>query len=155
MEANFGENFAGAGPATPTVIASQWRTDDPAQIGEPVRTEPRRRADRCSSSTAAWSPPANSRPAGRRSGRYRRRTGYEVAFGHGAGANEYVVWNTDINGDYTSAATGVLSGTSYALEKLEATFGEDLNGDGTIGPTMTTIATNGATDLTRLRTSSS
>ena len=74
--------------------------------------------------------------------------GYEVAFGNGA--NEYVVWNTDTNGDYTSAATGILSGTSYALEELEVTFGEDLNGDGTVGPTMATIATNSTTILTEV-----
>jgi hypothetical protein len=74
--------------------------------------------------------------------------GYEVAFANGA--NEYVVWNTGANGDYTSAATGILSGTSYALEELELTFGEDLNGDGTVGPTMTTIATNSTTTLTEV-----
>ena len=76
----------------------------------------------------------------------KRANGYEVAFGNGA--NEYVVWNTDANGDYTSAATGILSGASYALEELEATFGEDLNGDGTVGPTMAAIAANSTTTLT-------
>ena len=55
-----------------------------------------------------------------------------------------MVWNTDTNGDYTSNATGILSATSYALEELELTFGEDLNGDGTTGPTTTPIGTNGA-----------
>ena len=62
-------------------------------------------------------------------------TGYEVAWSL-LGANEYTVWNTDNNGAYTGAATGVLSGASYALQKLESSFGEDLNGDGTIGPTV-------------------
>ena len=61
-------------------------------------------------------------------------TGYEVAWS--LGANEYSVWNTNNNGAYTDAATGALSGASYALQKLETSFGEDLNGDGTIGPTL-------------------
>jgi hypothetical protein len=62
-------------------------------------------------------------------------TGYEVAWS--LGANEYSVWSTDSNGAYTGAVTGVLSGASYALQHLEPSFGEDLNGDGTIGPTFT------------------
>ncbi len=41
-------------------------------------------------------------------------TGYEVAFKNAA--NQFVVWNIGANGNYTSAATGFLSGTSYALE---------------------------------------
>ena len=69
--------------------------------------------------------------------------GYEVAW-RDASANEYTVWNTDLNGNYTSSATGILSGTSYALEDLELSFGEDLNGDGTTGPTTTSIGTNGS-----------
>jgi hypothetical protein len=68
-------------------------------------------------------------------------TGYEVAFGDGKG--DFVVWNTDSNGNFTSNATGILSATSYALESLETSFGEDLNGDGTTGPTTTKIGTNG------------
>jgi hypothetical protein len=63
-------------------------------------------------------------------------TGYEVAWSL-LGANEYMVWNTDSNGAYTGAATGDLSGASYALQHLEPSFAEDLNGDGTIGPTFT------------------
>jgi T5SS/PEP-CTERM-associated repeat protein len=69
--------------------------------------------------------------------------GYEVAW-RDASANEYTVWNTDLNGNYTSSATGVLSGASYALENLELSFGEDLNGDGTTGPTTTSIGANGS-----------
>ena len=58
-----------------------------------------------------------------------------------------MVWNIDANGNFTSAATGILSATSFALESLETTFGEDLNGDGTTGPTTSQIATNGVTNL--------
>ena len=49
--------------------------------------------------------------------------GYEVAWSI-PGANEFVVWNTDSNGDFTSTATGVLSGTSSELEAEELAFGE-------------------------------
>ena len=43
-----------------------------------------------------------------------------------------------------------MSGTSYALESLETSFGEDLNGDGTIGPATTLIASNGVTKLVQV-----
>ena len=71
--------------------------------------------------------------------------GYEVAWNLGNGT--YVVWNTDANGNYTGNATGVVGGTSCTLEALETAFGEDLNGDGKIGPTLTTLASNGTTAL--------
>src|SRR5208283_4058816 len=75
-------------------------------------------------------------------------TGYEVAWS--LGSNQYIVWNTDANGDFTSAATGVVSGASYALEDLELSFGENLNGDGTTGPTTTSIVTNSVTSLAQV-----
>ena len=75
-------------------------------------------------------------------------TGYEVAFKNSQ--NQFVVWNTDGGGDYVSNATGILSATSYALEELELTFNEDLNGDGTTGPKTTQIATNGTTTLAQV-----
>ena len=49
------------------------------------------------------------------------------------GADQYTVWSTDSNGNYLSNIIGVVSGTSTALESLETTFHQDLNGDGTIG----------------------
>ena len=67
-------------------------------------------------------------------------SGYEVAW-EVPGANEYSVWNTDSNGNYISNAFGVVSGTSYALESIEPTFGQDLNGDGVIGPLIPVGAT--------------
>ena len=76
-------------------------------------------------------------------------SGYEVAW-EIPGANEYTVWNTDSNGNYTSNVIGVVSGTSYALELIETTFDQDLNGDGTIGLTETVIQTNGSTSLTEV-----
>jgi hypothetical protein len=52
-----------------------------------------------------------------------------------------VVWNTDSSGDYTSAATGILSAASPALEALETAFGEDFAGAASPTVTVTTAAT--------------
>ena len=74
-------------------------------------------------------------------------TGYEVAW-RVPGADQYWVWNTDSGGDYVSGATGVVSGASTALELLETSFQQDLNGDGTIGvPPPTVIESFGSTSL--------
>ena len=59
-------------------------------------------------------------------------SGYEVAWKM-TGADQYTVWNTDSNGNYISSAIGAVSGTSAALESLETSFHQDLNGDGVIG----------------------
>ena len=58
--------------------------------------------------------------------------GYEVAWKL-AGADQYTVWNTDSSGNYISDTIGVVSGASYALQSLETSFHQDLNGDGQIG----------------------
>ena len=72
-------------------------------------------------------------------------TGYDVAW-EMPGANEYTVWSTDSNGDYISNITGgAVTGTSTALETLEPVFGQDLNGDGVIGPT--TIAAGATAEI--------
>ena len=61
--------------------------------------------------------------------------GYEVAW-KVTGADQYTVWATDSSGSYLSnnvaGAPGV-AGTSSALEMLEPSFHQDLNGDGVIG----------------------
>jgi hypothetical protein len=59
-------------------------------------------------------------------------TGYEVAWKL-AGADQYTVWNTDTNGNDTTNTIGTVSGSSTALESLEPSFHQDLNGDGVIG----------------------
>ena len=59
-----------------------------------------------------------------------------------AGADQYIVWTTDGVGNYQTQ-TAVLSGTSYALETYETSFGQDLNGDGTTGVVTTVIETAG------------
>ena len=78
-------------------------------------------------------------------------SGYDVAWKIPA-ANEYTVWSTDSNGNYLANIIGVVPGNVYALDSIETTFNQDLNGDGTIGLTKTVIQTDtnsfGSTRLT-------
>jgi hypothetical protein len=79
-------------------------------------------------------------------------SGYEVAWKL-AGADQYTVWNTDTNGNDTTNTIGTVSGSSAALESLEASFHQDLNGDGVIGiPSTTGVAIEafGSTHLTQV-----
>jgi hypothetical protein len=76
--------------------------------------------------------------------------GYEVAWKN-TSTGQYTVWDTDANGNYVSSPTdGAVLGDSYALEALEPSFQQDLNGDGTIGPTKTVIQTLDGTTLAEL-----
>jgi hypothetical protein len=75
--------------------------------------------------------------------------GYEVAWKL-MGADSYSIWQTDSNGNYVSVVAGGVSGSSLALESAETSFQQDLNGDGTTGPTKTVIQTDGGTDLVQL-----
>ena len=70
-------------------------------------------------------------------------SGYDVAWKNSV-TGTYQVWSVNSNGAFTGnlLSAGGSSGSSAALEKLETTFGQDLNGDGTIGvpaPTVTVI----------------
>jgi hypothetical protein len=76
-------------------------------------------------------------------------SGYVVA-AKVSGSDQYTVWSTDGNGNYVSNLTGIVSGSSTALESLETTFHQDLNGDGTIGIRSTVIETNGSVSLTEV-----
>src|ERR1039458_3086224 len=76
-------------------------------------------------------------------------SGYEVAWKL-TGADQYAVWNTDSSGNYTSNMIGFVSGADYALQSLETSFHEDLNGDGQIGPVTTVIQVDGSTSLTEV-----
>jgi hypothetical protein len=68
-------------------------------------------------------------------------SGYEMAW-KVTGADQYTVWNTDTNGNDTTNTIGTVSGSSAALEGLETSFHQDLNGDGVIGvPAATSPAT--------------
>ena len=74
-------------------------------------------------------------------------TGYDVAWKN-TSTNQGSIWSTDSSGNFLSYLTGVVSGTSIALEFMETTFHQDLNGDGTIGiPSSTVIESSGSTSL--------
>lgn len=71
--------------------------------------------------------------------------GYQLAWKYAA-ADQFSIWNVDANGNYVSYA--VYSANSIALETLETSFHQDLNGDGTTGfPGGTPLETAGATAL--------
>jgi 20S proteasome alpha/beta subunit len=83
-------------------------------------------------------------------GAERTASGYEVAW-KGTATGNYAAWDTDANGNYLSAILGGASGSSFALEALEPSFQQDLNGDSTIGPPgKTVIETDGSTWLTQV-----
>ena len=73
-------------------------------------------------------------------------TGYEVAFKL-TGADSYIVWSTDSSGNYVSSGNGIMSGNSSALESLETSFHQDLNGDGTIGVASSQVNLTNQTSL--------
>ena len=75
-------------------------------------------------------------------------TGYEVALRFG-NTDQYTVWSTDSSGNYTANVIGAVSRTSIALETFEASFQQDLNGDGVIsGPAV--IESFGSTSLVEI-----
>src|SRR4029078_5979117 len=77
-------------------------------------------------------------------------TGYQGAW-KGPGPDQYIVWNIDSNGNYTSQSA-YMSGTSAALRSFETSFHQDLNGDGAIGVPGTPIESAGSTSLVALGT---
>jgi microcompartment protein CcmL/EutN len=73
-------------------------------------------------------------------------SGYDIAF-KDSSTNLYTVWATDSSGNFTAKIIGAVSGSGTALEALETTFHQDLNGDGTIGVPSVTIESYGSTSL--------
>ncbi|MEK9285718.1 hypothetical protein MTR72_40065, partial [Bradyrhizobium sp. ISRA442] len=75
-------------------------------------------------------------------------SGFDVAW-KDPSADSYTVWTTDANGNFLTNLVQSVSGTTVALETLETTFHQDLNGDGTIGLTtgVTTIESFGSISL--------
>jgi hypothetical protein len=75
-------------------------------------------------------------------------TGYEVAL-FNASSQLYTVWNTDNSGNVLSASISGVSGTNAALESIETSFQQDLNGDHVIGlPSHTSMAVATAAPIT-------
>jgi hypothetical protein len=73
--------------------------------------------------------------------------GFEVAFESTAN-NQFSVWTTDANGNFIATILAKASPTNSALEALEPSFQQDLNGDGFVGaPPATTIESHGVTSL--------
>ena len=80
--------------------------------------------------------------------------GYDVAW-KDPGSGQYQVWSVDSSGNLISnnlLGTTSAPGSSTALESLETTFHQDLNGDGVIGLPTTVIQTDGSTSLTEVGT---
>jgi hypothetical protein len=65
-------------------------------------------------------------------------------------ADQFVIWNHDSNGAFVSNTLGTLSGSSLALQSVETSFHQDLNGDGTVGPHTSVIEARGSTSLTQV-----
>lgn len=72
--------------------------------------------------------------------------GYDVAWKN-AYAGQFNLWSTDSNGNYITNLVSLASATSPVLSAYESVFQQDLNGDGTIGPSTVVIQTDGSTSL--------
>ncbi|WP_245329235.1 M10 family metallopeptidase C-terminal domain-containing protein [Bradyrhizobium centrolobii] len=72
--------------------------------------------------------------------------GYEVAWKNTA-TGQYSVWSTDTDGNYTGNFYSPGPGNTTAFETIEASFHQDLNGDGTIGVAQSVIEAVGTTAL--------
>src|SRR5262245_4208877 len=86
-------------------------------------------------------------------GAERTASGHEVAW-KVTGADQYSVWATDSSGNYISDIVGIVPGTSSALQLLEPSFHQGLNGDGVIGsfPTRRSSDLFGSTSLVQVGT---
>jgi serralysin len=149
VEASFGEDFAGSPEPTPTTIATNGTTTL-AQVGNLFELNPARGGtgsllELNGSAVTKGQFPAGWTPVGA----LQTGDGYEVAWSV-PGSNEYVVWNTESNGDYTSAATGILSGANPTLEAAEANFGDGTFPGAGTPASATMIATNGTTTLAQV-----
>jgi serralysin len=79
-------------------------------------------------------------------------SGYEVAWKL-AGVDEYSIWSTDSSGNTISNnVIGLVTGNNSALESIETSFHQDLNGDGVIGVPGTVIEAQGVTSLVQVGT---
>jgi hypothetical protein len=85
----------------------------------------------------AWAPIGAEADAG----------GYEVAWKSGTGTTaQFIVWQTDSSGNYTGGLTGVVSGQDFALQDLETSFRQDLDGNRQLSTQL--ITTGPTVDLT-------
>lgn len=75
--------------------------------------------------------------------------GYQVAWKQGSD-DQYALWLVDGGGNLLSSPTGIVSGSSLALQGLESAFGQDLNGDGTTGYPPIVLDAVGGTTLVQI-----
>jgi serralysin len=75
-------------------------------------------------------------------------TGYAVAW-KVAGADQYTIWDADMNGNYVSSLVGVVSGSDAVFKSFETTFLQDLNSDG-VNSAPLAIESSGVTKLDRI-----
>ena len=76
-------------------------------------------------------------------------SGYDVAWKDSA-TGHYTAWSTDSNGNYAGNIVPEVTGTNTSFEALEATFHQDLNGDGTVGIPTTILEAQGFTKLVKV-----
>ena len=74
--------------------------------------------------------------------------GYDIAWKTPTGV--YAVSNVDGNGNYLTDFISHVPGNNIALEQIETTFQQDLNGDGTIGVPTIVIQTDRTTSLVQV-----
>ncbi|MBI2736184.1 MAG: hypothetical protein HYX38_06485 [Rhodospirillales bacterium] len=67
-----------------------------------------------------------------------------------AGADQFKIWDVSYDGKYISGDNVTMSGNTAAFEDRENSYGQDLNGDGTIGIKTTVIESLGATTLRQI-----
>src|SRR5262249_18734739 len=72
-------------------------------------------------------------------------SGYQVVWKNGT-LDQYSLWTTDGDGNFLSS-TGLMSGSSYAIESLEADFHQDFNANGTIGTGKPTVSNDPVTPI--------
>jgi len=72
--------------------------------------------------------------------------GYNVAWKL-SGADQYIGWHTDANGNYTASLTGVVAAGDAGLRVLETLLDQNLDGDGTTGVALAQIEAAGSTTL--------
>ena len=63
--------------------------------------------------------------------------------------DQYVAWNIDNDGNYVSQGAAVFGSTWYA-QSYETVVNFDINGDGTLGPTVSIIEMSGQTRLSQV-----
>ncbi|WP_316234358.1 NF038122 family metalloprotease [Bradyrhizobium sp. SZCCHNR1098] len=76
-------------------------------------------------------------------------SGYNIVW-KDSSTGQFTFTAADSNGNYTSNLSGWVSGASATAESEEVIFGQDFNGDGTIGPMITVIQVDGSTSLVQI-----